>query len=717
MKRILFFTLIVFSACTYAAKTDTNPDIELLRKNFIAELLAPSVNETQVQKLIVSLNSDGSWPGIDYVDTSRIAFQHTRHLNNLSQMSLAYKKKGSKLKGNKELKKAISSSLDFWLKHDFICENWWNNEIGTPMSLTSVLLIMDTDLTKEQIDKTSVITFRANINAWGARPGGDRIKIIGIQAKNALYKRDVAQFEMLIKEIESEIKFVSDTERGMQQDYSFHHRTDRVNNTLSYGADYAVAFAEWAAKVAGTRYQFSEKSLRHLTDYFLDGMCKQMAFGKFAAPGTDNRDIARPKGRLSGHAHLAERLLVSSSYRKSELQEMIDLSKTNAKPTLSHSTFFWQSEHYAHQRPNYYTTVRMFSTRNMNMEEPYNGEGITNHHRGDGTNYLSLTGAEYLNLAPVNDWQKIPGTTILQKPSLPSENQIQKAGAMEFVGAVTNGLYGAVGFDFISPHDPLKAHKAWFFFDDEYVCLGAGINAETNNITATTLNQCFLNGDVLVSAGGNKQTLTKGEHPFTDMNWAFHDGVGYIFPHSTQVVLSNQAQTGSWYTVNRQTSTSKEEQRKEVFKLWINHGAQAKDTAYQYIVMPATSQQALEAASRNPQVDIVSNTPSVQAVWHRHLQILQAVFYKNGKADAGGLQVIMDEPGIIMIQTDGENIKEISVADPLRKLGKIHLSLNRKLNAKANNYHSIWNETTGVSEVSIDLPQGMFAGKSVSIPF
>ncbi|GHT28367.1 chloramphenicol resistance protein [Bacteroidia bacterium] len=696
MKRTFFITF-AFVVFIYTAKANTNPDIEFLRKNFISELLAPPVNETFVRNLCVSLKPDGSWPGIDYVDTSRIAFQHTRHLTNLSQMSLAYKKKESKLKSNKELKKAISLSLDFWLKHDFICENWWNNEIGTPMALTSVLLIMDTDLTKEQINKTSAITFRANINAWGARPGGDRIKIIGIQAKNALYKRDIAQFEMLIKEIESEIKFVSNTERGMQQDYSFHHRTDRVNNTLSYGADYAEAFAEWAAKVAGTRYQFSEKSLQHLTDYYLDGMCKQMAFGKFAAPGTDNRDIARPKSRLFGNAHIAERLLASSSYRKSELQEIIDLSKNNAKPSLSHSTFFWQSEHYAHQRPNYYTTVRMFSTRNMNMEEPYNGEGITNHHRGDGTNYLSLTGAEYLNLAPVNDWQKIPGTTILQKPSLPPENQIQKAGAMEFVGAVTDGLYGAVGFDFISPHNPLKARKAWFFFDDEYVCLGAGINSETNNIAVTTLNQCFLNGNVVVSAGGNKQTLAKGEHALTDMNWVFHDSVGYLFPHSTQVVLSNQAQTGSWHIVNRQTSSSKEELRKDVFKLYINHGTQAKNASYQYIVMPATSRQAVETASQNPQVDIV-NTPSVQAVWHRNLQILQAVFYKNGRIDAGGLQVATDEPCIVMVKTDGGKIKEISVADPLRKLDKIHLSVN---NAK----------------VSIDLPQGMFAGKSATIKF
>jgi chondroitin AC lyase len=33
---------------------------------------------------------------------------------------------------------------------------------------------------------------------------------------------------------------------------------------------------------------------------------------------------------------------------------------------------------------------------------------------------------------------------------------------------------------FKSVHDPLKAHKAWFFFDNEYVCLGAGINSDAD---------------------------------------------------------------------------------------------------------------------------------------------------------------------------------------------------------------------------------------------
>jgi chondroitin AC lyase len=407
MKRLTFFALItcavlmVFPVKSYSV---ANPDMELLRKRFIADLLQGiPVQEDIVKELITTLRPDGTWPGIDYVDTARTAFQHTRHLANLMQMSRAYKMKGSPLAGKKDLKNAISLSLDYWLKNDFICENWWNNEIGTPDNLTVVLLVMDKDLTKEQIAKTSAITGRAHINAWGARQSGDRIKIAGIQAKNALFNRDTETFEMLMKVIDGEIRLVPDDQRGIQYDYSFQHRTDRVNNTLSYGTGYADAFAEWAAKVGDTRYRFSDKSMELLIDYYLDGICKQMIYGKIPDPGATNRDITRRHSEGGSGPLPLERLASVTSYRNSELQEIINIRKNNASATRSFDVFYWQSEHYTHQRPAYFTSVRMFSTRNCNMEEPYNGEGLMNHHRGDGTNYISQTGTEYFALSPVYD--------------------------------------------------------------------------------------------------------------------------------------------------------------------------------------------------------------------------------------------------------------------------------------------------------------------------
>jgi chondroitin AC lyase len=348
------------------------------------------------------------------------------------------------------------------------------------------------------------------------------------------------------------------------------------------------------------------------------------------------------------------------------------------------------------------------------MEWPYNGEGLMNHHRGDGTNYISLRGDEYANMAPVYDWQKIPGATILQKAALPDENEIQKKGLTDFVGAVTDGKYGAVVFDFKSAHDPVAAKKAWFFFDSEYVCLGAGISAKSKLPLVTTLNQCLLHGDVLVKTANQQTVMQKGERQVDQVKWILHDGIGYLFPEPQKVNLANQAQTGSWFKINRQSDSPKDEISMDVFKLWIDHGVQPANAKYEYIVVPATTEQAMEKAGQ--QIKILANTPEIQAVRHSGLNICQIIFYTSGEILVSeDLKISMDSPGVVMVKMNGSAVKQISVADPSRKLGKIHLTLTGKFEKSGSNFNSVWNKETGISQIAIDLPQTVYAGESVTI--
>lgn len=713
MKNLKYVQLIPVLLFSFLFSLNAANDLEILRQRFTADQMEPKVNEADIKQLMSTLLEDGTWPGINYKDVSRTGFQHGKHLSNLVELSRAFKKKGSGLKGDKKLKKAIYSALNYWLANDFICENWWWNQIGTPNALVSVLLIMDTDLTSEQIAKTLPMVGRAHLTASGARPSGDRIKIAGILAKTALFNRDAKLFDEVVKVIEGEIKFA--TGRGMQYDFSFHHREDRVNNTLSYGLGYADAFAEWAANVAGTSYKFSDKSLQLLIDYYLDGICKMMVYGKFPDTGAMNRDITRENAQRAFKTATPERLLKTTDYRKNELEVIVKIRKGEAEPTISHSTFFWQTEHYTHQRPEYFTSVRMYSTRNQNMEQPYNGEGLMNHHRGDGTNYISRRGDEYYDIAPVYDWQKIPGTTVVQKPALPSENEIQKKGLTDFVGAVTDGMYGAVAFDFKSPHDPLEAKKAWFFFDKEYVCLGAGINSDSKLPVATTLNQCLLRGDVIVKKDSEKTVVTKGKQQLTDIRWVYHDHMAYIFPESQKVDLFNQSETGSWFKINQQSDSPKDEISKEVFKLWLDHGIHPQSAKYQYIVVPSISEKEIESQFKRP-IEILVNSTEIQAVRNSVSNISQLVFYKSGEIlILPDLKIGIDSPGLVMIKTDGSTIKQISVADPSRKLGKIHLTVTGRIEKNGTNFNSYWNNEKNISEIAIDLPQTVYAGKSVTI--
>lgn len=710
----LFLGLLLSTSFVIAAD-----DFDIIKKRVVDELMKTPVSDSRVEEILGRMLPDGSFKDINYEDLSRTAgFPHRRHTGDLVDLARAWKSPKSKYYKNKNLKVRITESLKFWVDHDFFGDNWHDNQISTPTNLVELMLVMGNDLPKDLVDRAQPIIGRAHLNASGARPSGDRIVIAGILAKNLLFIGNKTEFDKVIRVIEGEIKF-STGQRGMQHDYSFHHRVDRVNNTTSYGyGKYANAFGEWSYYVAGTRYAFSKEKINHLVDYYLEGVYKQLVYGIYEDVGVKNRSITqkaefRPRGTLE-----IERLLQSTDYRKDELEEIIRLRKGEAKPSKSFAKFFWQTEHFVFQRPDYYTSVRMFSTRNRNMEEPYNGPGKPTHHRADGTNYLLLKGDEYHNIWPVYDWQKISGTTILQKPKLPIPDSIQLDGLRDFVGAVTDGLYGAVAFDFKSPHDMVEAKKSWFFFDDEYVCIGTNIHSRRRNLpVATTINQVLMRSEVSIQQNGSIQTLPRGDRELTDVKAVYQDRVGYIFPEPAKVHLSNQGESGRWSDITDQKNISKELVTMDVFKLWFDHGKRPDSASYEYIVVPnVDADEVFSTSANNRGIEILAKNGSVHAVINNKLGICQAAFYKASEIKISDrVKLKMDSQGMAMLKMRNGEVLELSVSDPSRKLDRLLVTLSGNYNVNSDGVTSPGDPDGDGTLLIIDLPRGVYRGKSVTI--
>ena len=63
-----------------------------------------------------------------------------------------------------------------------------------------------------------------------------------------------------------------------------------------------------------------------------------------------------------------------------------------------------------------------------------------------------------------------------------------------------------------NPEVNTGAKKSWYFFDNEVVCLGAGIQSTSTYPVHTTVNQCFLKDGILVDKGGKEETLANGSY-------------------------------------------------------------------------------------------------------------------------------------------------------------------------------------------------------------
>ena len=742
--KVLFISMIIFRL--NAQETSIKIIKSRVYQSIIENHLNGYSNSTMVNfdENINQISSDfdgEKWPFIKYSDVSREGFDNGIHLNNLVKMAVAYKSNTSKHFKDKSLFQKIVNGLYFWCKNDFVGENWWNNQIGTPKSLIELILVIGDQLPDWLILKSQEIINRADINKGGSRPGGDRIKVSSIAAKNQLFLNDETQFELIINIIENEIKFVDwigndfgytfsksnnggfieflkANGRGLKYDYSFHHRTDGVNNTLSYGLGWADAFVEWAYYVRNTEYAFSTEKINILVNYYLDGVCKTSVYGVKPDFGAKNRSISRIGSTKAFDNEIPKKIVELTDYRSDELKEIIKLrSKTSNVRPISHATFYWNSEHFTFQRPNFYSSVRLYSSRNMNMESPYNSEGLLNHHRGDGANHIYTRGNEYEDISPVLDYQKIPGTTVVQKDQLPHHSEIKKLGLTDFVGAVSDGRYGAVGFDFKSAHDPLVGRKSWFFFDDQYVCLGSGISSKSKNEVNTTINQCWLNGEVNISSKGKSRKLDNGSKVYQDVEWIHHDKVAYFLPLQVDIDLQNDYAEGSWWRINKQIDSPKDHIYKEVFKLWINHGISPNNESYEYIVRPNTKLDELEKGEVINPVDILSNTPYLQAVKNSELNLIQAVFYRAGYIEVSDeLTIQASAPSIIMVELDQEDeIEQITVSDPNRELSMLVLHLSKKFEVTDENYRSEWIANPGFSQLVVNLPKGEYSGKSVII--
>ena len=691
-------------------------DFEIIKDRVVAELMKTEIAPDRVVSIMDRMQDDGSFEDINYVDLSRTAgFPQRRHTSDLVYLAKAYQNDASEFYQDEKVKERITLGFGYWVEHDFFGDNWHNNQISTPTSLVGLMLLIGDELPADLVAKGQPIIGRAHMTASGARPSGDRIVIAGILAKNLLFNGEREQFGEIIKLIEGEVKF-STGSRGMQHDYSFHHREDRVNNTASYGyGKYANVFGEWSFYVAKTQYAFSVEKINHLIDYYLDGIFRQQVYGIYADVSVQNRSITHQATFEPRDTLEIERLLASTDYRKDELEEVIRLRKGEVQPSRSFAKFFWQTEHFVFQRPNFYTTVRMFSTRNRNMEVPYNGPGKPTHHRADGTNYLMQKGDEYHNIWPVYDWQKIAGTTIVQKPALHPPEDIQKDGLTDFVGAVTDGVIGAVAFDFRSPHDGVVAKKSWFFFENEYVCLGAGIACGQRLPVATTVNQALLRSDVTVCVNGDVTKMPEGSRVLDGAEWVHHDQVGYVFPEQAPVNVSNQTEEGRWSDITDEKNVSDALVTEKVFTLWFDHGERPDNGAYQYIVVPNVSEAELQKNNSRP-IEVLSNTTDMQAVKHVKDEVCQIAFYKAGEVDvADGFKIGCDSQGMVMAQLNGQAVKQLTVADPSRKLRRMAVTVSGLYDSKGDRFVCLPNKDENHTLLLINLPQGVYAGKSVLV--
>jgi chondroitin AC lyase len=111
---------------------------------------------------------------------------------------------------------------------------------------------------------------------------------------------------------------------------------------------------------------------------------------------------------------------------------------------------------------------------------------------------------------------------------------------------------------------------------------------------------------------------------------------------------------------------------KKVFTLWFNHGKNVKAGTYAYIVVPGkNTADEMEQYKRGNTVEILANTGSIQAVWHKGLDILGIIFYEAGVFEHNGVCVQSDKACAILLKNMRTPTIAMYISDPAQAKSQI----------------------------------------------
>ncbi len=678
---IILFIMSGMVSTKVNASTNPNPsgsnnDFEVLMQKIRIDFAKnPSIDEA----LKKYNEADGSFTDVDYGSIQRTNWPPLEHIDRLYNFVFAYTNPSNKHYKDQNLFTKIQQGLEYWHERNPWCHNWWYNQIAEPQRLGILLIQMRTG--EKQLNKELENKILERIKTDGGNPakwtGANRTDIALHWIYRACLSENEADLKFALENVYNPIVYT--TKEGFQHDNSYFQHGQQLY-IGGYGDEILKGITQIAMYTKGTQYAIPQDKLALLSKFMRETYYPTIR-GQFMLFDVLGRGVSRPGVTKKTHTALfAKRMVELDPAHADEFKEII--ARLDGKQPADYAlkakhTHYFRGDYTLHVRPTYTFDVRMASTRTARCEYG-NGENLKTYFMSDGCTNIVVDGNEYDEIFPVWNWTRIPGTTAPQVDEIPmAASDWQTPGTSTFAGGVSDSLYGASAYSYTDSYAGINtsARKAWFFFNDEVVCLGAGIHSTSSYPIFTTINQCLSSTEnAIVCQKGKISAINEGTSDYSSPEWILHNKVGYILPDGQQVVATNQLQTGSWYDINH--STSKGITQKKVFTLCLNHGITPERATYAYIVVPGIqSPEEMKSYRRKNDLEILANTEDVQVVRNKKDDIWQMVFYNAGEFTGKGMTVKTSKGCALIIKNIDKNKAEVHIADPAQSRSDITVNI------------------------------------------
>lgn len=649
VKVFTVFCCLVFITQKSFAQTDT------ILNRYTHYLLQTVKVESDVRQLAATLNANGQWNDVNYADTEPANWKLLIHLKRVKELALAWANPKSSFYHQPAIKKCIDAALGHWLKTRYKSSNWWHNEIGVPQQIRDIIVLMQHDLSPEQLK--GALEILAQYHVYDNATGANLIWSADLGFHYGLLTGNKELMQKCHDLMVNEIRIT--TNEGVQPDYSFHQHGSRLQ-MFQYGKAFLWENVRIAWELRNTAFAFPQDKVDILSDFVLHGW-QWMARGIHTVPGTMDRSASR-KNEL--HAPDIRPLMPYLIELVPDKKDSLDnaLRNQNEIGSLNGFRYFPYSDFAAYHQRDFSFFLKTISDRTL-ATESINHENLKGHLLNSGDAYLIRDGEEYYNLMPAWNWEYVPGVT--------SFDGADKMKRLPFAGSVSDGVIGLTAMDYLlqdkKGERSISAKKSWFCFGDKIVCLIAGLKG--NNVVSayTALDQCRWRGDVVVN---RRNKNDEGNFLFPNCKWIYHSGFVYIPIGNAAVDVELHTVTGSWQNINK--SETNELIKEKIFMPLLLSNDLSVERSFGYILAHCKNSKDAKGISKKPGFKIIRNDTTCQSVLFEDGELM-AGFFQQSSLRYKNIKLSVDKPCLILLKKN-----RLYVSDPLQKGGIVNITWGNK---------------------------------------
>ena len=466
------------------------------------------------QHFASSMQSDGSWPDLNYKKPIATDMLPVEHWERLASLGRAVHCSGCTASGHATaLQASIAKGIGFWRKNDFLDPNWFVNDFAAPMQIEKLLVIMANATTGPPLataDAAYGITLlkRGTDPLWrphgegGHYTGENLVWSLQIDIQRGALTGNASLVQSAFTKMWASIavkphctiRHVGDEQcDGLMADGSFHQHGPLLQSG-SYGSGLMNNILSFIELSSGTDFAIPAEPLKVFVRYLTMGQCNMLRAGQGVEVASWNvpprgRDITNTGNGPFPSATVAKGIDAVLQHEvdpasKAELQQCASVLRGELPPP-TRTRHFPDSDYTTHHRPGFSQDVRTWSFRTENAE-CVNAENQLGAHLADGAAYTMVSGTEYNEIFPVWEWRKVPGVLARQEHEVAPPCHFEQMGATQFVGGVEMiGLnWAVVAMDFA--HGPPSTCVKFDGLGDDTVHAPCEIHSDQADMAVTS---------------------------------------------------------------------------------------------------------------------------------------------------------------------------------------------------------------------------------------